>query len=219
MSENKLTRETIVETAVGLLNEVGLDGLTMRRLAAELGVQNPALYWHFRNKQELLDEMADAMVVGAGMGPPRDGESWQDWLLRRSRAYRESVLSYRDGARIVSRARLGAKTVQAFEGELAAMVERGFPPLLALRTISTLSYYASGFILQEQTTRQEYAEPPADPMAATAELLGGPDAVLLQAVRAGGGPLSEAAFEHGLRAIIAGTEAALAAAGQRSNRK
>src|SRR5918999_4997366 len=115
MSENKLTRETIVETAVGLLNGVGLDGLTMRRLAAELGVQNPALYWHFRNKQELLDEMADAMVVGAGMGPPRDGESWQDWLLRRSRAYRDSVLSYRDGARIVSRARLGTGAVKAFE--------------------------------------------------------------------------------------------------------
>ncbi|GAB3420230.1 TetR family transcriptional regulator [Flindersiella endophytica] len=211
MVENKLTRETIVETAVGLLNEVGLDGLTMRRLAAELGVQNPALYWHFRNKQELLDEMADAMVVGAGMGPPGDGESWQDWLMRRSRAYRESVLSYRDGARIVSRARLGPKTVQAFEGELAAMVEQGFPPLLALRTISTLSYYATGFVLQEQTTRQEYTEPPADPLAATAALLGGPDAVLLQAVRAGGSPLSEAAFDHGLRAIIAGTEAVLGA--------
>lgn len=211
MAENKLTREAIVETAVGLLNEVGLDGLTMRRLAAELGVQNPALYWHFRNKQELLDEMADAMVVGAGMGPPRDGESWQEWLLRRSRAYRESVLSYRDGARIVSRARLGAGAVKAFEGELAAMVMLGFTPLLALRTISTLSYYATGFVLQEQTTRQEYAEPPADPMA-TAELLG-TDAALLQAVRAGGSPLSEEAFEHGVRTIIAGTEAHL------SNRK
>lgn len=212
MNDSKLTRQTIVETAVGLLNEVGLDGLTMRRLAAELGVQNPALYWHFRNKQELLDEMADAMVVGAGMGPPREGESWQEWLLRRSRAYRQSVLSYRDGARIVSRARLGTAAVKAFEGELTAMVELGFTPLLALRTISTLSHYSTGFVLQEQTTRQEYAEQPADPMAATAELLGSPDAVLLQAVRAGGSPLSEAAFEHGLRVIIDGTAAALAAA-------
>src|SRR6266498_5119399 len=70
-----LTRQTMIETALLLLDEVGLDGLTVRRLAAELGVQSPSLYWHIRTKQELLDGMADTIVQAAGMGPPRDRKS------------------------------------------------------------------------------------------------------------------------------------------------
>ncbi|MGW5823017.1 TetR family transcriptional regulator, partial [Streptomyces noursei] len=55
---SRIDRKLVVETALRLLNEGGLDGLTLRRIAKELDVQAPALYWHFKNKQELLDEMA-----------------------------------------------------------------------------------------------------------------------------------------------------------------
>ena len=44
----KLSRETVIRAALDLLNEVGVDGLSTRRLAERLGVQQPALYWHFR---------------------------------------------------------------------------------------------------------------------------------------------------------------------------
>src|SRR4030095_4577763 len=80
-----LTRPTIVHTALELLDEVGLEGLTVRRPAAARGVQSPALYWHFRSKQQLLDQMADAIIQAAGMGPPHHGESWQDWLALAAR--------------------------------------------------------------------------------------------------------------------------------------
>ena len=53
-----LDREHVVRVALRLLDEAGLDGLTLRRLAAELDVKAPALYWHFANKQDLLDHMA-----------------------------------------------------------------------------------------------------------------------------------------------------------------
>nr|BFE78795.1 hypothetical protein GCM10020093_013960 [Planobispora longispora] len=72
MGENRrpgLTRQIIVDAALRLLDEAGLEGLTVRRLAAELGVQSPALYWHFRTKQELLNGMAGVIVLSAGMGP------------------------------------------------------------------------------------------------------------------------------------------------------
>ncbi|HLY78819.1 MAG TPA: TetR family transcriptional regulator, partial [Caulobacteraceae bacterium] len=48
-----LERRKIVETALGLLDDVGMDGLSTRRLAAELGVKGPSLYWHFKNMREL----------------------------------------------------------------------------------------------------------------------------------------------------------------------
>ena len=213
-----LTRQMMIETALRLLDEVGLDGLTVRRLATELGVQSPALYWHLRNKQELLDGMADAIVVAAGMGPPRDGESWQDWLARRARAYRESLLAHRDGARIVANAaRLSPATLRTFDEELTAMVGHGFTPLLALRTITALTHYTNGAVLQEQATRQERTEGrepgdgPQDRIAALAEMLdGGMESTLLVAFREGGGSFGEETFEYGLRALIDGTAAALA---------
>ena len=53
-----LTKAAIVQAALDLLDEAGMDGLTVRALASRLGVQAPALYWHVRSKQALLDEMA-----------------------------------------------------------------------------------------------------------------------------------------------------------------
>ena len=212
MNERKqagLTPRTIIEAALRLLDEVGLDGLTVRRLAAELGVQSPALYWHVRNKQELLDGMAETIQLASGMGPPRDGESWQDWLARRARAYRSSLLAHRDGARLVANARMSPATLAMFDQELTAMVERGFTPVLALRTIMAIAHYVNGFVLQEQTERQD-TQQPADGLAALAGPLdGGPSATLLLAIRQGGQPLSEDAFEHGLQALVNGTTAAL----------
>ncbi|MEU0884331.1 TetR/AcrR family transcriptional regulator C-terminal domain-containing protein [Lentzea sp. NPDC005914] len=202
-----VTRHTMIETALRLLDEVGLDGLTVRKLATELGVQSPALYWHVRSKQELLDGMADAIIVAAGMGPPRGGEPWQDWLTRRARTYRQSLLAHRDGARIVaSAAWLSPATIQMFNDELAALVDRGFTPVLALRTIATISQYVNGFVLLEQATPREPTENREKHLAALADLLdAGTSAPLLIAIREGGTTTGDDAFEHGLRTLIAGT--------------
>ncbi|GHC99294.1 TetR family transcriptional regulator [Zhihengliuella salsuginis] len=67
-----LTQETVVTAAVGILRDFGLADLSMRRLARDLDVQVGALYWHVKNKQELLVEVASALMdtpaLGAG-GP------------------------------------------------------------------------------------------------------------------------------------------------------
>jgi TetR/AcrR family transcriptional regulator, tetracycline repressor protein len=196
-----LSREVLVETGLRLLDEVGLDGLTVRKLAAELGVQSPALYWHVKTKQELLDGMAGAVIEAAGMGPPGDGESWQVWLRRRARAYRKSLLAHRDGARLIVSARRAPGTLYGFETELAAMVRLGFSPESALRTIMTVADYANGFVLQEQAP----IGPPSDAeRAALAEL-----PTLAVAVTSGGYREPGEAFEYGLDVLVAGTEAVL----------
>ena len=200
-----LTRDVLIQAALRLLDEVGLDGLTVRKLAAELGVQSPALYWHIRTKQELLDGMANEIILRAGMGPPRDGESWQEWLRRRARAYRQSLLASRDGARVVSAAVRGSEAVRHFETELAAMAGLGFTPLQALRTITTLSHYINGHVLQEQ---------------AAVELPERPDLSHLPTLAAGlrlGVPIGDEAFEYGLDVLIAGTESRLGAAPGRTD--
>lgn len=197
-----LSRDVLIETGLRLLDEVGLDGLSVRRLAAELGVQSPALYWHVKTKQELLDGMASAIIVSAGMGPPRDGESWQEWIRRRANAYRASLLSHRDGARLIVSARRAPQAVAGFEAELAAMVGLGFTPELALRTIMTVGDYANGFVLQEQVR----IGPPGDEEVAMLATM----PTLLAAFESGGYRVPDEAFGHGLTVLIKGTEAVLA---------
>ncbi|WP_433463325.1 TetR/AcrR family transcriptional regulator C-terminal domain-containing protein [Spirillospora sp. CA-128828] len=204
----RLTRRTVIDAALQLLNEVGLDGLTVRLLASKLGVQNPALYWHFRNKQELLDGMAEAITLAAGTGSPRDDETWQDWITHRSRQRRRTMLAYRDGARIVANARLSPSATRVVDQELTAMVGCGFTPVLALRTAMTFVHYVNGFVLQEQTQRHEVSAPPA---ALAQQLDGGDSAILIIAIRDGGSTIGEQAFEYGLQTLVHGATAALAA--------
>jgi len=81
-----LSRERILRTAVALANEGGVESLSMRRIAQELGVVPIALYKHVANKDELLDGLVD-VVVGE-IDPPVAGADWKT-------AIREQVLSAR----------------------------------------------------------------------------------------------------------------------------
>jgi TetR/AcrR family transcriptional regulator, tetracycline repressor protein len=207
-----LDRVAIVATAITLLDDVGLDGLTMRRLAAELGVQNPALYWHFRNKQQLLVEMSDAIQFSDEHAPPRDGETWQDWLTGRARQRRKLLLAHRDGARLVASTRAGITILRRFDEELTAMTARGFEPLAAVRAITTVSHYITGFVLEEQAERQRHTQTPLDE-AGEAELAGltalGSHSPLTAAIREGGDLHGDAAFDDGLRILVAGIAATI----------
>src|SRR5579875_3593997 len=75
-----LDREHVVRVALDLLDEVGLDELTMRRLADRLGVTAASLYWHVRDKDELLALLADA--ISAQMPEPSLSPPWREELIR-----------------------------------------------------------------------------------------------------------------------------------------
>lgn len=65
----KLTAAAIVERALEIGDTEGLDAVTIRRLAADLGVTPMALYWHFKNKEQLLAGMADHLIAGFALEP------------------------------------------------------------------------------------------------------------------------------------------------------
>ncbi|WP_436762929.1 TetR/AcrR family transcriptional regulator C-terminal domain-containing protein [Streptosporangium sp. V21-05] len=201
----KLERDRIVTAALALLDEVGLDKLTLRRLAAELDVQAPALYWHFTGKQALLDEMADALSREIPLRPLADGQPWQDWLADRMRDQRRVLNSHRDAARLFTGARPGLNTLPVLQSALESLERAGFSPREALRGLFTLSNYVSGFVLEEQ------ANPPQDARenleTAHRWLAGYPH--LLAVFMESGHPQSEDTFEHGLSLILEGMRARL----------
>ncbi|OKI61181.1 TetR/AcrR family transcriptional regulator C-terminal domain-containing protein [Streptomyces sp. MJM1172] len=204
----KLDKKQVVETALRLLNEVGLDGLTLRAIAKELNVQAPALYWHFKNKQALLDEMATEMyrrmAAGAQLPP---GATWQERLLSAQRDLRRALLGYRDGAKVFSGSRFtGTEHAAAMETTLRACVEAGFELSQAVRAMTTAFLFTLGHVTEEQGVQ---------PLPG--ERREGFD-VEERAARMAGFPLAAAAgadlfqgfeegFEEGVRLVIAGIEA------------
>ncbi|QVQ50023.1 TetR/AcrR family transcriptional regulator C-terminal domain-containing protein [Spiractinospora alimapuensis] len=204
-----MDRAQIAREGLDLLSEVGLDGLTVRRLATRLNVKSPALYWHFRSKQELLDEMAQALQANQDLGPPHPDETWRAWLARRARERRQVLLSRRDGARLMSGTRPGDTALRSFEEELQALVGFGFTPLGAVRAITSLGHFVSGFVLEEQAELERRPDPSGShvddlpPEEREGLLQAFP--VLAAAVHAGGSPGGgDDAFEAGLTMMLDG---------------
>ena len=96
------TREDVVETALGILDEFGLADLSMRRLAGVLEVQPSALYWHVPNKQTLLALVADQIIDRAATVDHAVTGGWKAITLAESIAIRDALLAFRDGAEVVS---------------------------------------------------------------------------------------------------------------------
>lgn len=95
----RLDQHRITEAAVELLDEVGLAELSTRRLAAKLGVQSPTLYWHVKNKAELLDLVAEAICADAF--DIDESAPWRDQLASGLRQFRALVLTHRDAATLL----------------------------------------------------------------------------------------------------------------------
>ncbi|WP_431043940.1 TetR/AcrR family transcriptional regulator C-terminal domain-containing protein [Streptomyces sp. P1-3] len=210
MATTRLDRALVVDTALRLLNEVGLEGLTLRRIAKELNVQAPALYWHFKNKGELLDEMATAIHREMTRTPMAPAASWQEQLARAQRGLRAALLGYRDGAKVFSGTRFtDTGHAAAMEAHLRVLVDAGFTPSAAARASFIAYTFTLGFVTEEQAVQVAPGERAAgydvDERAARI----GADHPLAAAAGADLFLNYEERFEEGLRVIIAGIEATL----------
>ncbi|PYU21793.1 MAG: TetR family transcriptional regulator [Acidobacteria bacterium] len=153
MPQANLDRQTVVRAALRLLDRAGLDGLTVRKLAGELGVQAPALYWHFKNKEELLDEMATTVFLDAvrDSGWPRPDASWPEWAAQFGKRLRAMLLRYRDGARMFSgRYLTDSSFYGSMEVALRKLSDAGFSLRDATQGLNTIYCYAIGFAIEEQ---------------------------------------------------------------------
>jgi TetR/AcrR family transcriptional regulator, tetracycline repressor protein len=215
-----LQRDDVTRAALRLLDTIGLDALTVRRLAQELGVRNPALYWHFKNKQDLLDQMAGAILADALSGVRSGGADalWADWLAGVARAFRAALLSHRDGARVIAGANLSGSVIPGvFDIALGALRAAGFSPSASLNGVLTVFAYSFGAAFDAQTdpfnpqpnahaggfvALRAYLDADRYPeLAATLEAV----------ARAEPDRDRETEFEHGLQLILMGMEAALSA--------
>jgi len=144
-----------VQAAFDLLDEAGMDGLTVRALAARLGVKAPALYWHVPGKQALLDEMATQVWrrVGDVMAELPAGMPWRDVMRTYAATMRKELLAHRDGAKAFSGTTLtDPDVIRRQEITFANLVRQGFALSDAARGLLLLHYFTIGACVEEQAT-------------------------------------------------------------------
>ena len=208
-----LDRQLVVQQAFEVLNECGLEGLTLRRLAARLRVQAPALYWHFKSKQDLLDEMGtqvlrDSMRRSASITAIA---SWQDWAAANYQLLRQTLLQYRDGAKMFSGTYLtDTELFGPMEESLRRLSAAGFTLRQAVVGLGALYSYTVGFVIEEQASQLGPGKPnPQYDLAARDKRV---DKGLYPLAAAAGAEIFEQhdlRFSEGLALVIAGMEAQL----------
>ncbi|WP_433573589.1 TetR/AcrR family transcriptional regulator [Streptomyces sp. CA-251247] len=202
----RLDQARTVETALDLLDEAGLDALTMRRLADAMGVQAGALYRYFATKQELLTAMAERILSDVGASAIPAGEEWSERLSGLARALRTALLAHRDGARVFAGTHsTGTHTLHFADTVIGVLREAGFDDADAARALMAVANFTVGHTLEEQAAaREPGTEAPADPGRLADAVTAGSYPHLTATLPVLSSTDFTAHFEFGLRLLING---------------
>jgi len=167
----QLTQEAVVETAIRVLDAEGLEAVTMRRVAQELGTGPASLYAHVSGKDELRELMLDRVAADIRVPVP-DPERWQEQLKDLAREIRRVYISHRDIAMVsMGLIPTGPHLLDVAEAQLALMRAGGVPKNIAAMAVDTLGMFLDADAVEGTIY---YAKTPAgeDPHAFFEEYFG-----------------------------------------------
>lgn len=155
-SREPLTKERILRAAVALADEGGVESLSMRRIAQQLGVVPMALYKHVANKDEMLDGMVD-VVVGE-IDPPLEGADWKTAIRERVLSARRVLLRHPWASRVIESRTTPTPTVIGYMDEMIGILRKGgFSVDLTHHSMHAMGSRALGF------SQELFDDTPEDP--------------------------------------------------------
>ena len=177
-----LSRERVLSAAIVLADTGGIDSLSMRRLAQELGVKAMSLYNHVTDKDDILDGIVD--LVFGEIAVPSDLDDWQEIMRLRAISAHQALLRHPWASPLMqSRTNPGPATLRHHDAVIGSLRAAGFTIHLAAHAFSVMDSYIYGFAAQQQnltyTTAEEAAvvaqdilrQLPADTYPHLAELI------------------------------------------------
>jgi len=202
-----VSKLTIVEASIRILNRDGIEGLTMRTIAKELNIKAASLYNHLRSRQELFAEIAEYMVERSPM--PDSGGAPYDFLVQTSRAYRDMLKTVRDSVAIFEKSMPSTpRRVDIIRNLSKKLLEFGVLPENLMTISNMLNNYTLSFTADEVRFKNT---PP--------ELLG----AVSRFFESGGNPIItgevdfDAQFLYGLEVLFAGVKSLTGAKVRRKN--
>ncbi|MFC8453301.1 TetR/AcrR family transcriptional regulator C-terminal domain-containing protein [Kitasatospora sp. NPDC057223] len=157
-----LNRDRVLRAAVELADDTGIESLSMRRLAQELGVVPMALYKHVANKEQLLDGMVDTVV--AEIEPPAGGRDWRSTVRRRILSARQVLLRHRWASRVLESRTAPTPAVLAYlDSMIGTFRDGGFSLDLTHHVMHAMGSRLMGFTqeLFDDSGAAGQAAPPA----------------------------------------------------------
>jgi TetR/AcrR family tetracycline transcriptional repressor len=153
-----LDQAQVVRAALALLDDVGLDELTMRRLAEYLGVKAASLYRHVHNKDELLALLGDE--ISSEIPAPPDTGTWQEQLTTMAWNVRRGLLAHRDAARVLANSPpVGPRRLKHIEAVLRVLRAAG----LRDRDAARAAYHVNNFVTEFAADEARFAAYAAAP--------------------------------------------------------
>ena len=141
-----LSRERVLEAAIKLADQGGLGSLSMRKLGQEFGVEAMALYYHFANKDEVIDGIVD--IVFSEIELPTDGTGWKAAMRQRAISMRDVLLRHRWAINLMeSRRNAGPANLRHHDAVIGNLRAAGFENAMVARAYSLLDAYIYGFAL------------------------------------------------------------------------
>lgn len=145
-----LSPPVVLDAAIALLDETGLEAFSTRKLAARLAVRVGAMYWHYASKQALLDAMAERIIGEADLAPIPDGD-WPQQAGAMIDALRAAMLAHTDGARLVAEMSTPGPTALAYIHRLRGLLAgAGMDGPTAEDAADVLTSYLNGYTIEEQ---------------------------------------------------------------------
>ena len=141
-----LTRERVLQTAIHRADQGGLESLSMRKLGQELEVEAMALYYHFANKDEIVDGIVD--LVFGEIHLPSSGPDWKGAMRQRGISLRDALLRHRWAIGLMeSRGNPGPASLRHHDAVIGSLRAGGFDMAMAAHAYSLLDSYIYGFAL------------------------------------------------------------------------
>jgi AcrR family transcriptional regulator len=143
-----LSRELVLRTALKLADDGGIEALSMRKLGQALGVEAMAVYYHFANKEEVLDGIVD--LVFAEIELPADRSNWRTVLRAQSISTRAALRRHPWAITLMeSRMTPGPANLRTHEDTLTVLLDAGCSAVMAVHAYNLVDSYVLGFALQE----------------------------------------------------------------------
>ena len=152
-----LTRERVLEAALGLADQGGLEALSMRKLGQELGVEAMAVYYHVANKDEVLDGIID--LVFAEIHLPEIGADWKSEMRQRGISLRDVLARHRWAIGMMeARKNSGPANLRHHDAVIGNLRAAGFDSPMVAHAYSVLDGYIYGFALTKMNLPYETPE-------------------------------------------------------------
>jgi len=153
----RLNKERVLQAAVALAVRDGIESLTMRKLADELGAGAMSLYHYVPNKEQLLDEMVD--IVFGEIELPSTDDDWKTAMRKRAISTREALGRHRWAIGLMEgRTTHGPANLSLHNAVLGCLRAAGFSLEMTVRAYSVQDAYIYGFALQERDMSPESAD-------------------------------------------------------------